>query len=172
MKNWIVVLSSGAMILNVCLSVDFLNILLSSFTYITSQGLTFYSLNPKTKGSEKRIHILINLSIALVSLNLLGLIFESKISLNVLINLILLTILKVVVTVFSLYVIFCSFADGTNIKTDKEKKVAGNTRKNLEKDFKENQEKNIFSARNSNCEKNEQTRKFVLTKKNRTEETK
>lgn len=172
LKNWIVVISSITMAINLYLSKDFVAILLSSFTYISSQGLTFYGLNPKSDAGDDRRHRLINLAIAFTALIIVGLTIESKIEVNDLIMTGLFNIMKIVLSLFCMYVIYCSFADDSDSTTEGELELSKNTQKSLKKDYIKEQEKNIFSERNNRMEKNMKTRKFLLTKKKETEETK
>lgn len=171
-KNWIVVISSIAMMINVYLSEDFISILLSSFTYISSQGLTFYALNPNTDSGRSRRDWLIKISIGLIAVIIACLTVESKIELNSLIVLSAFNIMKLCIVVFSIFVIYCSFIDGTEETTTAEKELSQTVQKNLKEDYQKQREENIFSERNSRTQNNKETRKFVLGKKRETEETK
>lgn len=171
-KNWIVVKSSVSMMINLYLSNDFVAILLNSFTYISSQGLTFYGLDPKSDRGNVRRYRLIVLSISLVALVIAGLTIESKIEVNTLIMTGLFNIMRIALVVFCLYVVYCSFADDSDSQTDEEVSISKHMRKSLKEDYIKEKEKNIFSERNNRIENNGKTRKFLLRKKTEAEETK
>ncbi|EHZ5577422.1 hypothetical protein [Enterococcus faecalis] len=169
MKNWIVVISSVSMIVNLYLGKDFVALLLTSFTYISSQGLTFYALNPGTEKGDYRRNLLVKSSIALVALTMCGLIIESKIKSLPLLIMSFFIIMKLLIGIFSLYVIYCSFSDNKDYQTKEEFDITKNIRKTLTIDYEKKQKDNIFSERNFRQENNEKTRKFLLRKKRETE---
>ena len=165
MKNWIVVMSSVSMMINLYLSSDFVSILLSSFTYISSQGLAFYAINPTTDTGNKRRDKLISASIALIAFILICLFIESKIQLGDILLLVIFNGIKLIITIFCFYVVYCSCTADSESKTQIEKEISRETRTNLQKDYIKEKENNIFSERNSRKKNNAETRKFILNKK-------
>lgn len=170
MKNGIVSLSSIVFAINVIVSSDFLSILLNSFTYISSQGLTFYSIDPITKKSKNRRNLLVRASIWLVIIIIGFLIVINKIAVSQFINDTCLIIAKVLLIFFSVIVIFFSFADGSQQVTDEELEVAKNVKRNLHDQFEQDEKTKLYSERNKRVENNETTRKFILTKKSKKKE--
>lgn len=170
MKNGIVSLSSIVFVINVLCSNDFLSILLNSFTYITSQGLTFYSVDPKTEKSKNRRDLLVRAAIWLVIIIIGFLIVVNKVTVNEVVNYVCIAVAKIFLVIFSVIVVSFSFADGSQQVTTEERKLGKKIRSELNEQYEQDEKSKLYSERNKRVENNEATRKFVLAKKSNKKE--
>ena len=161
MKDIIVTTSSIIFILNVILSKDYTAILMNSFTYISSQGLTFYSLNPHSKGGKLRRKIITYSSLIFIPTIVLFLIIVDKIEVPDFFVWITMWGLKLILSFLSLFIIYSSFADNTDTVTNKEIKLRNQTKKNLQQEFDNQQEESIYGTRNKRTSNNRKTREFI-----------
>ncbi|WP_427814275.1 hypothetical protein ACQKTA_04095 [Enterococcus sp. 22-H-5-01] len=169
-KNAIVTLSSIVFLLNIILSIDFLSILLNSFTYISSQGLTFFSLDPKTEKSKKRRSIMVNSAIWLIAVIVACLLVVNKIELQGSINRIVLNIVKTILIIFSMLVVYFSFVDGSETVTNKEKSLAKAVHKDLATQYEHDKNEKIYSERNKRSDNNAKKRSFIVNLKRKKDE--
>lgn len=170
MKNGIVSLSSIVFVINVLFSNDFLSILLNSFTYISSQGLTFYSIDPKTEKSKNRRDLLVKVAIWLVIIIIGFLIVVNKVAVNKSVNYVCIIITKILLIIFSLLVVSFSFADGSQQVTTEELNLGKKVKRELNEQYEQDEKAKLYSERNKRVKKNEETRKFVLKKKSKKKE--
>lgn len=161
MKDAIVTMSSIVFIINIFISKDYIAILMNSFTYITSQGLTFYSLNPHSVNGKLRRKIITYAAIWFLPVIVLLLIITSKIELSNFVVCITMWVLKSVLSLLSLFIIFASFADNTDTVTDKEIKLKSEIKKNLQQEYDNQQEESIYGPRNRRASNNRKTREFI-----------
>lgn len=161
MKDAIVTMSSIIFMINIFLSKDYTAILMNSFTYISSQGLTFYSLNPHSSGGKWRRKIITYSSIYSIPILVLCLIIISKIEVSDLFIFITMWGLKLGLSALSLFIIYASFADNTDTVTDKESKLKSETKKNLQQEYDKQQEESIYSTRNRRTSNNRKTREYI-----------
>lgn len=170
MKNVIVTISSIVFGLNVFCSPDFLTILLSSFTYISSQGLTFYSLNPNTEKAKHRRTLLVKGSIWMIGIIVMCLIIVDRVSFSDIAAQGIELLVKLLLLAFGLCVICFSFADGSETVTKNQLKMSKLVHQDLNEQYAEEKEGHIFLERNKRSENNKSLRYFVENKKSKKKE--
>lgn len=124
-KNWIIVISSVVFLINIWELSKVNGILLSSFTYLASTGLNFYSFSPNNRSSKIRRKLLIKLSISSV-----GVTFVSEIvavHFPLIVDIVLLLSVKILFTIFGVFSVFSTFMDDSETITKEEKRASYDT---------------------------------------------
>ncbi|WP_285023916.1 hypothetical protein [Lactococcus garvieae] len=154
-KNWLIVISSTTFLVNLFYLKNLDGLWLVSFTYLSSTGLTFYNLTPKTDAAISRRKLMIEFAIAAIAITLISGIIST---ISIWIGIIALLLVKISFACFSVYSIFSTFMDDSDTVTEAEKKASKTTKANL----KEIEDKKPYRFKDRAVKENAKTKKFVL----------
>lgn len=164
-KNAVVVLSSIMFVWNIFNQMTYLNISTSSISYILSMGITFIAKTPISNSAQLRQkHIFYFSLYSFVALLFFILINKDLVyNHNVVYHFYGLWLLKLILSVGSVYYIICTFLDDSDEITSTERYFERKANETIEEDIKKSQMK----QRDYKVERNAETNKFLLKKNKR-----
>lgn len=164
-KNAVVVMSSIVFVWNISYQMTYLNISRSSISYILSMGLTFFAKTPKSNAAQIRQHRIFYYSLYSFAAMLIIILINNDLiyNHNVVYHFYGMWLLKLILSVGSVYYIICTFLDDSDEITSTERYFERKANEIIDEDIKKSQ----MRQRDYKVERNAETNKFLLNKKKR-----